>query len=564
MATLKAKIWIARISAFVWGYSFIHLFKYILDNIYPFWSQTTNISLFAYILIFVAWLSYTLFFNFRPYRNFIPRLVYHVIFLANAAIFYILIVKMGEQKYLYFFPLYFTFQFFIYFFLFTSMFPAIMRHRISILAGILPGLVTYPYIGNIYIDIFLPAVVYLMPYNFFTEMRTSHSKSQLRMLPLRQSVDLLRYIFLGLAFYGIFDIYREQFYLSAFLIALGPALSSFLQFVDKKKHHIKYGMYIFAIFFIAGAILYRNLPIAYWAASGFCFLTIWEGLYFKKTAEGDLKREQMLSGTALVLVICFYFISPEWVVIISAILIVLIQSRIAVYIAKSYRKTLSVLFGLSLFAWLGAITFSYTESFKRDFFSALTQKKEHAPVPLSVLDLGREKNVPLASNLFPEEVIKEFSAKHTSSLIYVRTWAPDFLFEILRLHKLHPDVQQIYDLKDLKPYKTKTGQKYIFEFLNLYSIQNVFLYESESPGVYFNEFTSNVFKTSITRSDFNKEEIFEFGTSLANWYSDHGHYDFALYILKDLMQNMDKIEVLRQIAHIYGITGDTENQIEYR
>jgi len=560
----KAAIgWIARISAFTWGFAFIHLFKYILDNIYPFWSATVGLSLFAYLMIFVVWLSYTLFFYFNPYRNRLPRILYHVVFSINALVFYIVLAGMGERTYLNLYPMYFTLQLFIYFFLIASKFPALLPYRISVLAGILPGLITYPYIGNIYVDIFLPAVVYLMPLGIFAANR-SFSNSRQRMLPLRQSIDFLRYLLLGLAFYGIFDVYRERFFITAFILAIGPVMSNFFVLTDKKKHHIKYGILLLAVAFILSAGLYWKFSMTYWAAVSFSILTVWEGIYFKKIVEGDLKREQLLSGIALVLIIASYAISTEWLTIISGLIVLFIEARILVYIAKGYRKAISVLFGISLLAWGLAIFASYSDSYKRDFLATRRTQEIAPPASLTVLNLVKDQSTILATNLFPESVAADFSQKYGVKIIPVETSSYGFLSTVERIHRRYPGAIQLYTLKNLKPYDGPGGETPVWKFARLHEIGGLYLYDHKAPQMYHNGDRDFALGDKPGAGYLPVETWYSLAGKLSDWYLDNNQVEYALGIMKEMAPWYDAPAVDRQIAHIYGILGDTQNQIEYR
>jgi hypothetical protein len=564
MKSKAAYTWMARIGAFTWGFAFIHLFKYILDNIYPFWSGSVGLSFFAYLMIFVVWLSYTLFFYFHPYQNKLPRIVYHIIFTINALVFYYVLMSMGEKTYLNLYPLFFTLQLLIYFFLIASMFPALLSFRISVLAGILPGLITYPYIGNIYVDIFLPGVVYLMPLGVFATKKVSFSFGRQRMIPLRQSIDFLRYLFLGLAFYGIFDAYRERFFIAVFILASGPILSYFFILTDKKKHHIKYGILLLGIIFILSAGLYSRISMTYWAAISFCFLTVWEGVYFKKIVEGDLKREQVLSGIALILVIMLYAISPEWIAIISGCLVFLIQFYIIVYVSKRYRKTISLLFGVSLLAWAFVIFASYSDSYKRDFLANHKTRNANPPPSLKVLNLIKDKNTILATNLFPESVVKHFSDQNGLHIIPVDANSSTFLSAIKKISVDYPNAVQLYSLKKMKPYNGANGESYVFEFARLHNIDSIYLYDYDSPAAYHNASESFLLNDTPNAAPLTLDAWYDFAKEFSDWYLDHKYDEYSLNVMKEMATWRDTPVLNRQLARIYGIIGDTSNEIEYR
>ncbi|MDH4263243.1 MAG: hypothetical protein OEV78_09395 [Spirochaetia bacterium] len=563
MPSKVAYTWIARISAFIWGFAFIHLFKYILDNIYPFWSGAVSLSFFAYLMIFIVWVSYSLFFYFHPYRNKLPGILYHTIFTINALIFFFGIVNIGEKNYLNLYPLLFTFQLLIYFFFISSIFPSLLPFRISVLAGILPGLITYPYIGNIYIDIFLPAVVYLMPIGIFSISKVTFSNSQQRMLPLRQSIDMLRYLFMGLSFYGIFDVYRERFYITVFILATGPVLSYFFFLTDKKKHHIKYGIFLLAIAFIFSAGIYSQLAMTYWSAISFCVLTVWEGIYFKKVVEGDLKREQILSGIALVLVILLYMISPEWIAIISGLIVFIIQSYILNYIAKGYRKTISLLFAISLLTWAIVIFTSYLSSYKRDFLAHQKTLDINPPPSLKVLNLIKDKNTILATNLFPESAAESFSKETGVQILSVDVHSSTFLSTIQNIAIHHPGAIQLYTLENLNPYNKLNGEKYIFKFTNSHKINSVYIYDYNFPDKYHD--AANVFSLNDTPNidPLSIELWFSFTSKLSNWYLLNKYDEFALKVMKEISAWYDTPALNRQIAHIYGILGETQNELNH-
>lgn len=570
----KSIVWIGRVIALAWGFALIQLFRYILDNIYPFWSVKTNLSLFAYFLLFIAWLSYTLFFNFRPYRNTVPRFIYHFIFTANAVIFYFFVSKLGEETYLYYYPLAFSFQFFVYFFLFTSIFPALMRYKIFILSGFLLGLITYSYVSSIYIDIFLPAIIYILPYRVISSGEEVSIKSHGRMLPFRQSIDLLRYLFLAFSFFGIFDIYRDRFYLTAFILGSGPALSVFFQIADRKKHHVKYGIVIIALFFLGLGFLGQYITLNYWAAFSFSFLTVWESIYFKRDVGSDLKREQLLSGLALLLVTFYYFITPEWFKLINTLIIFSMVLRIAFYFIKSYRKTISLFFVAALVAWLWIVFLSVSDSLKREFFTKNSADDVNPPATLAVFGIMNPQQNILATNLFPPEALKGYAKNNKNPIIPVEVNALTFLQKAKSLSQKNPNAIQIYNLGKTKPYNTEKGEKEVFKFIQENHISNFYLYSSELPGSYYDQDKTYEFPSlslqvlpaaaAANNSSFDPTAVYDVGTSISNWYTQEGNYEYSLRVLNELNHAYEKPEILRQIAHIYGILGDVPKQIEFR
>ena len=563
MLSQTAYTWIARTSAFFWSFAFIQLFSYILDNIYPFWSGTISLSLFAYLLIFIVWAAYSLFFYLKPHRNKIPRIIYHVIFSINAVVFFLVLSGIGEKNYLYLYPVFFSFQLIIYFFFISSIFPALLPFRISVLAGLIPGFITYPYIGNIYIDIIMPGIVYFMPLSIFKFSRTSFSTGHQRMLPLRMSIDFLRYLFLGISFYGIFDIYRERFYVTMFILAIGPVLSYFFMIADKKKHHIKYGILLLGICFISSAFLYLYIPLNYWAAISFFTLTVWEGIYFKKIVEGDLKREQILSGIALVLGILFYAISLEWLAIISGIIVFLLQLRILIYTSKGYRKSISLLFGLGLLIWAFTIFIAYSNSYKRSFLANPKIRETLPPPSLKILNLIKDKNTVMITNLIPPTLAEDFSRQYGVKVISFDVHSFLFLSQVQKMFMNYPNAIHLYTLKNLKPYGEKNGFSYVFKMAKLNHINSLYIYDALVPDQYQNGLqTFSLNDTPDTRL-LPIEAWYSFAKKLSDMYATQKKDEHSLRVMHEMEKWYDQPVIYREIMHIYGIQGDTENQIKY-
>jgi hypothetical protein len=551
-----------KVISFFWGFAFIHLFKYNLEKIYPHWNESLGLSFFAYTLFFIAWAAYTFSFFYKKEKFRLFSLIIHSIFFINSGIFLFIVANYGENFYLYTYPLLFNFQMGVFIFLFITTMRLIIGYRISLLGGILAGLLSYPYIGNIYIDILLPVFLYLLTTFIIPEKKKIISGNYLRMAVLRESLDFLRYFFLGLAFFGSFDNFRNHFYLSVFILAIGPLLSFFLLKADKRKHHVKYGISVLALFFLGLAVISNYIHLNFSAAAGFSFLTIWEGIYFKKTSEGYLKREIILSGIALTISLFFYIISMEWVLIISAIIVIFAQIRILNYIAKGYRKAIAVLFLISLTAWSISLYFNYNKSYKRGFFVSLRNTPNPAPPTVNIFGFFTDKTKTYYTNLFPGEFIESMPPQISQNIVFKDIKSPFLIWNISWIHRKNPNAVQIYSLDDLKSYKGSPGIEMLNEYLISNEISNVYFYsKKDQVFTYPMNFQPGL---KINSSFLTPEEILKFGKSLALWYIEKKEYDFAVSIYLELLQSFESTNLYRSIANLYGITGNTGGQMEYR
>ncbi len=557
------KVWIFRSTAFVWSLSLVLLFRYTLDRLYPFWSDQISLSFFAYLLVFLIWVAYTLI-TISDRKTNLIRPGFLVLTILNMVTFFSLFIQMGELRYLYQSPALYTFQVFLFFFTFSSKLGIILPHQVSMALGAITGFLASTLIGAHWGVLPLALFVYLIPLHLLGKGVKPRLGSKERMLPLRVPFDFIRYLLLGLSLLAVLDTHRHRFYIILALLVVGPIFQFIALYVDKAKHHIKYGIRALGVIFVLIAFAYQSMPLSYWAAAGYSALTIWEALYFKKAVSGFSRREQAMSGAALLVVLTLHFVSPGWHLILVGILLIFTQSGLLVYLFKKHRPWISALFMMSISVWTVVVAIRYQDSYRREFWQPASISIPE-PAPLAWL-ISFDDKPHIYTNLYPKEILD-----HVDRFSYFSAPSTTIAKAIIEKEtgpKGKQEAVVLYNTDGQKPYHSEQGQNFLREYLTQKKTYWVYLYSLKSPDTCWT-FTRGdqiaPIRKSADKSLTPQQEtlLFKTGLALASWYREQSRYEYALRVYNDMLTFFQHETLYRKIAEINGILQNTPEQVRY-
>lgn len=556
------KIWIFRFTAFFWTFSLTLLFRYSLDRLYPFWTSLVSLGFFAFSLVFTVWAAYSLATLIRRTTS-SAQYIFAGINIINMIVFFVFLARLGELEYLYSRPSLYTLQIFILFFVFSFRLKIVLPHQVSLVAGTAMGFFAAASLGAHVGAIFICFLISVAPLQLLGTAAAPRLGSKERMLPLRYPFDFIRYLLLGLSLLSVLDQHRHRFYIILALLAIGPIFQFVALHVDKKKHHIKYGIRALAILFIIMAAAYFRIPLSYWAAAAYSGLTIWEALYFKKSVSGFSNRELAMSGVALLVVLLLHFISFDWGLIISGLIITAAQFGFLLYLFKRHRPWISALFMISIITWSLVLALHYKDAYRREFWSPPTEPAIPPPASLAWFTAFPDAHH-VYTNLFPKEVLEKaprFSFFEAPSFYLTKALAKNEQAG----DEAAPAIV-IYNTDHQRPYGKEPGISFLKQYLGDHNKYWVYLYSFHSPGLYWSV-TRGEQMSPIPGLDAEPpppEKIalfYEIGIELATWYHERRHYDYALQVYTDLLYYSDNATLRRKIAEINGILQNTSQQI---
>lgn len=563
------RVWLAQTVSFLWGFAFINLFRYTLDNIYPFFGEYIRLSLFVYLLAAIIWLSYWWYFHLHTRSR--KSKFFYIIIGSNALIFFILSLLFSSTDYLFWLPLFFSFQVLLQNFLLVSRLPFFIAYNLALFAGIIAGIYPLPFMQNAVILMVVTGLLGVFPPHLIETEGQIANEQKTRMRPLRESLDMLRFLLLAFSLYGVFDIYRERFYLVVGIIISGAVVQHIILKYNTQKHHIKYGLVWLGILFILSGGLYQFIPFTYFTALGYVALTIWESIYFNRQTRAYMRREQLMAGIALIAVIFLYFITQEWAVLLMGILVVAVQLRIAFYIFKSYRQTIGTVFVISLVLWGWSWYNKLETSFTRDFFAELQVKKEMKKLPgadtLALVDEGET----VITNILPQSVIENTaeSTTYLKSFEYIDQGAPFFTMWMYLTFEKNQNVTYMIDLRKLPPYQVEPGKSSLKRFVEVLSPKKVFFIDQAKNSVnteiiIYDESMNMITAPDIKDNEKAKKFFFELTRNSAEWYEKQDQITIALEKYQSLLEQYPaNTEVLHRAARLSSIAGKVTSQIEY-
>ncbi|MCB1201207.1 MAG: hypothetical protein KDK41_11220 [Leptospiraceae bacterium] len=543
-----------RLIALAWGFVFILTFRYSLDKIYPFFSTHIALSTFATLLAILMFIAFGRYLKLGQNDNLRTRIYLILAAVANSAVFLMAIYWQGEAQYLYSLPLLFAIQVFLHMFLLAALLPEFAAYRLALLVGVLPGLIPLPVLQNPWIIFLLTPLLSIAKIWLKTGVDHKTITGENRMIPLRQSLDFLRFLTFGFSLYGIFDIYRDRFYLVATILTLSGILQMIILRVHHRKEHIKYGLLSLGIFLPLVAVAYVLLPINYSAAIGYTVLSAWEAIFFRRASEGYLQRERKLIAIVLGISIFAYTLAIDWVSILLGILAIAAQIRFMPYLFKRYRKVIAALFVFSITFWSYSVIRKYSNAITRDFFAPAGQRTTGDIPSLNILaDLKGENLV--YTNLYPRQVIEKTIEKVENPDLQLRyeNIPPIFLSLVLIKEKYFSSVpiQRLYSQASLPAYANEQSAEKLRSHLYAQSTLTI-ISESNSQ------------KEGIVISEPRRKLLIALGENLSQWLAERGKLPAAANIYRELLQfNPENSDLYLKAANACGIAGLTSEQIEY-
>ncbi|MDH5717039.1 MAG: hypothetical protein OEZ22_05320 [Spirochaetia bacterium] len=562
--------WMSRLAAFLWGFVFVLLFRYALDNIYPFWASNLNLSFLAYLFVLVVWISFWFHFQFQKKVK-KKKIIFLYAVGINTIIFLAVLFLLGEDGYRYGYPLFFTFQVLIHFFIFAAKLPFFVANRISLSAGILPGIVPLELTQNGYYIFLCGAFISLLPDQFLKEIKPDFLKKNEKLPILRESIDFIRFLFLGFSLFGIFDEYRERFYFTVLILILGTLFQYVLLRIEKKKYKLKYGIIVFSFFITALSLFYIFLPFHYAAAIGYVLLAFWEDIYFQKSTQGYLKREQIIIAIVLMITISAYFLTYSWVQILLPLLIGGVLIRVMIFTLKRFRPLFAVLFSAGILMWFFAGFTKFNSTLTREYFSEFVRRKPDINYPTVVSFLNFNKNASIITDIFSAEVIDKVSKKQDffKSIKY-REFAS--VFFTMNLNELKKEIEEnqntyfIFSLEKLYPYSTMKGFSELKNILREKELKNIFFVIDRKNENISDDFIYNKNFSILPEkiSEDKKQFLFSFSTILADDYEAKSDFSKSLEIYESLVPYFENLDTLyKKLSLICGSLGKINEQIQY-
>ncbi len=544
----------SRALALIWGFSFLQLFRYALDSLYPFWADSVSLTFFGYAIAFLVWLSFWRFFPHHFDSNTGGGWFSSIAALVNTTVFLLCLWLMGNAGFLFSFPLIFSVMLALQMFLFTSVLPRFMQHRELILTGMLPvALLSPPWL--LFPLSLLPVV---FPARWLPEITIPAIRHKTRLQPLRLGLDFLRFLFLAMSLYGIFDVLRERFYPVASILFLGAISQQLVLRYLKRKEHIKFGLIILGPLLAILGILFVFIPFSFSAAMGYTILSVWEAVYFKRAPEGYLKREQLLAGLVLLLSLALTFISYSWATILCGALVTAVLIRILFYLLRKYRQALSLVFLMAIFSWGMSVYILHHSQVTRDFWAPdKTAVNEQEEVPDPVILFSPLPGKSLSTNLYNSVVLDNLPFLNGKTLQSIDI-PPLFLTAYLSWQSFfYSEKVILLTTERLGPYASEPGLSHLKKFvanLNNPAIKLI----TPLPASDTDRKSLADFELSAEQKNFYRKIV----TFLAEQYSAQQKHRQALTLYQFALTRLGNDPLLfRQMAGVCGNAGDLECQI---
>lgn len=540
---------LSRVVSFAWGFIFVQTFRYILNKTYPFYSVSISLSSFATILGLISFLA---FWQYMPRskklnKNFRKVLAFST--MANALIFLGVLSYMGEDTYLYLYPISFSLQIFIQLFFLSSLLPFFAPNRLSLLSGVLPGLFPIPAFQNPWFILLASGFMSVFPAGLLTIKSIKTVAGEKLLIPLRQSLDFLRFLLFAFALYGTFDVFRDRFFTIATILTLSGILQFLILKLHKRKEHIKYGLSSLAMILPILAFFYSYFPLNFTAAIGYTMLSAWEAVFFRRASEGYLRRERWLILIVFFISFLAYQLTMDWVTLIIGAMAIFAQLRFLPFLMKRYRRYFALFFSISIVIWSLAVYKKYSDSITRDFFLPRVNNIAHTPSIL-FLQMPSQESI-LATNLFPKIVVDQYQAITGNKNLQYESNPPYLLPLQLQMDDTDKKTYRVYHKNSLAPYATKTGLQEIQK--KLQGPEFLLLVDTKKPP------------EPLEQKDALKKNLVTLGTIYAQWLSENKDFNLALNIYKEILQLAPETEndkILLQAAKTAAKGGHIQEQIQ--
>lgn len=397
-----------RFSAVLWGFAAIVFFRNLLDNFYPFYRRFFPLSQLALILFAVGFAS-AAFYRKPTVRSW--RGVTFGIFISavTVTVLSLPVFYFGHERALLLFAVPLSLFAGLLWFELNRHFFFYQPAKIFLLSGALSAFALSRFVESNYAPAGIAATAALL--SRFQANR-SWDVGHERLLGIRQLIDLLRYLFLAQAFHSTLGPNRANLLLVLIICSLGLVLPQLIRLFGAMRPHIQQGLQILPVMFVALAILFNLVHYTYWGAAAYALLAVWEAVYFSKAHEVYLRREKILAGAAIFTAILAYYISTDWLQIISGVLVLSVLTGVLVYVAKNWRKTITALFIVAVGTWLYALQVKYSNSVTRELFRFPVLRLHQPQLPdtnliLSMLVLQKNTGKPVFTNMLPDTLLAD-------------------------------------------------------------------------------------------------------------------------------------------------------------
>ncbi len=397
-----------RGTAFLQGFAFIVYFRFLLDDLYPFYRGLFPLSQFALLLFALGFIGAALYRAAdKPHLRRILAALLPGLFAAGGLI--AIYQFAGHDRALLMFPLPVTAIALLLWYELSRHTFVFQPAKIWLICGALAAffagsLREFPLVAPVcaLVAILLSRLQHAPGWQVVHE----------RIVTLRQLIDFLRYLFLAQAFHGILGQNRSNLVAVLALSTAGLAIPQIIRLAGTRRPHIQTGLLGLPVIFMGLAALYNVLHYNLWGAFAYTALAAWEGIYFARAHEVYLRREKILAGIAIAAGLVAYYISTEWLQILAGGLITLFLAGILVYVAKNWRKAMTALFALAVMGWLLAVQWKYTHSVTRDFYRPPITKLRAATLPdtglvLTIMKLSKITGKTIRTNILPDELLAD-------------------------------------------------------------------------------------------------------------------------------------------------------------
>ncbi|MCS6972228.1 MAG: hypothetical protein NZL89_04315 [Leptospiraceae bacterium] len=396
------------LAAFSHGLILVYFFRVLLNELYPFFRGIASLSQFALLLVALAFAAAALYSPHGTKKPAVQTLRLAMV-LAIALVLIAVFRIFGRERVLLLFPLPVTallatlwYEQARYSFIYQS-------HKLWLLLGMAFALATSPIAAAGDLFPALPAVAILL-----SELQQPilPAIAHERIVPLRQSIAILRYAFLALAFHGILGQNRSQLPGVAMVSLGGLIATQLLHFVVTVRPHVLTGLLVLPVLLAFLAGLFNFVSYNLWGAVAYVALLFWESIFFRRTHEAYLPREKILAAATIAWAFFSYYITTDWLQILTGILVIVVLAGILFYVAKNWRKTITALFLLAIASWILSLRWKISQSVTRDFFRMPDTRLFEPQLPatglvLTILELQKNQEQRIRTNVLPEELMTD-------------------------------------------------------------------------------------------------------------------------------------------------------------
>lgn len=397
-----------RLSAFLWGLTFILFFRFLLDTFYPILRGAVHLSQMALLVFSIAFVAAALRKppDERSFKTVIVGFLLAILFAFGLVAAYAFI---GFERALLLYPLPLLFCALLLWVEFSRHMLVFQSVRLFLLLGAVAAF----FMGKVAFSVYvLPALTVSAVLAARLQRKITIEIEYERLIFLRQLVNLLRYLFLAQAFHAILGHNRNNLIAIIVVAVFGFSLPHVMRLFRVRRLSIQNGLFVLPLIFVLLAALFNVLHYNFWGALAYLLLALWEAVYFSRSHEVYLAREKKIAAFALFAAIVAYYIASEWMQLLLGFLILIILLGVIFYIAKNWRKTITALFALAFFSWVFAVQWKFTHSVTREFYKPPGTHLHKAMLPntallMAIIELQKNTKKTVYTNMLPKELLAD-------------------------------------------------------------------------------------------------------------------------------------------------------------